>query len=911
MRKPFVRIVLLAALCACGIVTIVAADPDWARLTPPQLPSGSISIYDGSHNRLYLFPSFSSPLGEYWARTMVPGAPWERIANPNSGPNPFAFRGGCADPIGQRVIVVYAGAPPGGISGPGSLVLFAYSVPAGGTTRDGRDEVEGESPRPEDRRGFCLVRDSRRNRLILFGGGPSSHEATFSDVWTLPLSGPPVSWQKLNVPEEPEPRSGAAAAYDSLGDRMLVFGGAKIQRDGTIVDDSNDLLALNLSGTPQWSPLEASGIPPGETHSAQATMDPQANRFLVTGGAYSHGTIWSLDLTGSPRWEPFPEAAPTGPEAPTLLFAVMPDGNWLSVNRPLESWVIRRDDPATWTLADAPFRAGPPLEPRLLLADPTTGTSLATDFIGPTGIDQHTLNMDLWRLSTGLPPRWDKITDAGSPPPNLGYYATAYDSRRLRWVLMGESNDRPPRPEIWTLQVGPHPRWAPLSVQGVPPPRFAGAAIAYDALRDRIAVLGGAMYEGSSSVVMLELVGAPRWVRPDSSGAAPMARAHAALMWDPERDRFLAFGGVSSRFPGTAERVTQYFRDTWSLQVRDALAWDSLSTSGVYPAFQARAFAFYEPWQSAMGLVSGQPRSSQETLHINELDRSTTWWNVGPNTSYPPLQQGVSSYYLFLPSATSYDPASDRLLVVRNGSAVWEFDRDHPTHIALMDLEPSDPTNTLRADAQGNVTAVILSNAAFDAATVDPATVTLADAPARRQSGADRATLRDVDHDGQLDRVLKFARADLQLDSTTDVVTLKGETRSGEAVVGYDLYQLAVGGKGNSTGRGVDGTSIATSGDPDSPSDIIPEAPATLELAFQGPVRGAATVRLALPRAAMVVIEVFAVDGRRVARVDLGALGAGLHTASMAETAGLSPGIYFARLRVGEDSARAKLLVLR
>lgn len=159
--------------------------------------------------------------------------------------------------------------------------------------------------------------------------------------------------------------------------------------------------------------------------------------------------------------------------------------------------------------------------------------------------------------------------------------------------------------------------------------------------------------------------------------------------------------------------------------------------------------------------------------------------------------------------------------------------------------------------------------------------------------------------------MLRFARAEMTLDLTTDVLTLKGQMCSGEAVVGYDLYQLAGGKDGAHGGRSIDGSALATTGDPDALNPIAAQTPAKLELAIAGPIRGPTTVRLALPQAASNgVLEVFAVDGRHVARRELGPLDAGEHVVALGETGALAPGIYFARVRVGRESARAKFVVL-
>jgi len=52
-------------------------------------------------------------------------------------------------------------------------------------------------------------------------------------------------------------------------------------------------------------------------------------------------------------------------------------------------------------------------------------------------------------------------------------------------------------------------------------------------------------------------------------------------------------------------------------------------------------------------------------------------------------------------SGHAFDASTDRYLAIAPVSNMdaWVLDRSAPTHVALLDLEPGDATNTLRADA--------------------------------------------------------------------------------------------------------------------------------------------------------------------------------------------------------------------
>ena len=102
---------------------------------------------------------------------------------------------------------------------------------------------------------------------------------------------------------------------------------------------------------------------------------------------------------------------------------------------------------------------------------------------------------------------------------------------------------------------------------------------------------------------------------------------------------------------------------------------------------------------------------------------------------------------------------------------------------------------------------------------------------------------------------------------------------------------------------------FASQGDPDAPVDA-----GRMQITVASPSRGSASVRLVVPRANAGatgnVLEIFSVDGRRVARRELGALSAGPHAFTLDGTRGLRAGVYFARVRVGGATAGAKFVAL-
>ena len=80
-------------------------------------------------------------------------------------------------------------------------------------------------------------------------------------------------------------------------------------------------------------------------------------------------------------------------------------------------------------------------------------------------------------------------------------------------------------------------------------------------------------------------------------------------------------------------------------------------------------------------------------------------------------------------------------------------------------------------------------------------------------------------------------------------------------------------------------------------------APATLAFGvhLDTPLRTGGGLSLTLPEERDVTIEVFAVDGRRVASAAPARFEAGRHRVALPGAARLAPGVYWARVRAGSD----------
>jgi YVTN family beta-propeller protein len=124
----------------------------------------------------------------------------------------------------------------------------------------------------------------------------------------------------------------------------------------------------------------------------------------------------------------------------------------------------------------------------------------------------------------------------------------------------------------------------------------------------------------------------------------------------------------------------------------------------------------------------------------------------------------------------------------------------HPLGIAItpqdfitvaIDIRPGSNPNSINLGSKGNVPVAILSTADFDATTVNPATVTLADAQVTvKGNGTLLASLEDVNADGLTDLVVHVTTAGMSISDGDVEAVLTGETFDGQTIRGSDSVRV-------------------------------------------------------------------------------------------------------------------------
>jgi galactose oxidase-like protein len=330
--------------------------------------------------------------------------------------------------------------------------------------------------------GSTTVYDPISNRIILFSGGSDDGAAgnpRLNDVWILTNAnglGGAGTWSNLipnGAPGSPPVRFNQSAVYDSANNRMIIFGGC----EGGCLPVVNDVWVLSnangVGGSPTWTQLSPTGVPPAARQSHQAIYDPSTNSMILwagqNGGGSECGTfsdVWVLShangLGGTPNWTQL--SPPGGPPAGQYNSSAVYD----SANN-------------------------------ILIVFGGFG------FVGATCQQTNAV----WALSnangTGGTPVWSNLVAQGAAgsPANRFQHVAIYESSSNTMTIFGGDGTTGFLGDTWLLShangIGGTPAWRKLLNSGapggpVPSSRFNGVGV--DTVNNRMIMFGGGFLEG-------------------------------------------------------------------------------------------------------------------------------------------------------------------------------------------------------------------------------------------------------------------------------------------------------------------------------------------------------------------------------------------------------------------------------
>ncbi len=248
------------------------------------------TIYDPVRDRMVVFggDGASATFNDVWSLSPADKPTWTALEPTGTRPSARCLHSAIYDPVRERMVVF------GGLDGSAEFRNDVWSLSMGDTPAWTRLTPTGAPP--VGRVGLVAIYDPVRDRMVVFGGDDSG-DIRLDDVWALSLAGTP-RWTDLTpYSTSPGARMCHSAIYDPVRDRMVVFGGYGDYR-------LNDVWALSLAGAPAWMQLTPTGTPPGARMCHSAIYDPVRDRMVVFGGGGEHplDDVWALSLAGTPEW---------------------------------------------------------------------------------------------------------------------------------------------------------------------------------------------------------------------------------------------------------------------------------------------------------------------------------------------------------------------------------------------------------------------------------------------------------------------------------------------------------------------------------------------------------------------------------------------------------------------------------
>jgi hypothetical protein len=124
---------------------------------------------------------------------------------------------------------------------------------------------------PDPRHDHRMVYDSLKQRVLMFGG--TNDDSEFDDVWAYDGTG----WHEVDA-EGPSPRAGHTFAFDPTRGLALLFGGMQA---GSAVADAAWIFDSRHDA---WAPIEAAGAAPVGREFAALAFDQESSEFVMFGG---------------------------------------------------------------------------------------------------------------------------------------------------------------------------------------------------------------------------------------------------------------------------------------------------------------------------------------------------------------------------------------------------------------------------------------------------------------------------------------------------------------------------------------------------------------------------------------------------------------------------------------------------
>ena len=505
---------------------------------------------------------------------------------------------------------------------------------------------------PAARDSHSMVYDSKRERVLLFGGrqepGTSDERATFfNDLWAWDGS----EWTRIDTPTTPPARGNAAMAYDRARDRVVLFGGNIYGPDNEKIVAALDTWEFDGN---DWT-LVANGTP--DIGKPVAAYDQARNETIVL-GVLNDSTLapamYRYDAAGAAWVRVTPEKVPPCVNEGHMVYqshdqTLLWLGGVCPTNTPGVDEVYTWDG-TNWTKAtvgEIPRGVG-----QAVMYDDSR-RSLVVYGGSLTALNE--LRSFTYLLRDGA---WKGIGGVGMRPAPRSLMALNGDPQRaIVWMFGGlhESSDAY-HSDFWGYRNG---QWYRAETQNGPGEGCASPLAAFDSNRGRLVVACG----GSS---VFEWDGTA-W-KSVTSSRSPEIRRFAAMVYDETLKKTVLFGGYG----------VNYLNDTW---LWDGSQWTEVK--GDKPEHRALMSMWYDPLLKKTVLYGGLGRRNLEEKiqrHADMWSFNGTGWTKMNVTETPGMRFGAQiavnpeSGKLVLFGGLRAEQIDEKTLTQFYGDDMWEWD---------------------------------------------------------------------------------------------------------------------------------------------------------------------------------------------------------------------------------------------
>ncbi|MEO8383512.1 MAG: kelch repeat-containing protein [Acidobacteriota bacterium] len=511
---------------------------------------------------------------------------------------------------------------------------------------------------PPSRSTHAMTYDSKRNRVILFGGRKESTVLLaswgfYNDTWAWQNG----QWEQLVTSSAPTPREYAGMTYDRVRDRVILFGGYNYKEDGKTVQALNDtweldgqnwaqvsnagptsnkpLLAFDEArhetimlgnndaietlmyrwdpASSSWQKLAPSALPPCVNEGSLA-YEKHNERLVLVGGLCSTATpitdeTWEWDGTNWAKLETTLTTRYTGAAVAYDAVAeklVRFGGLSAFASTPDSSTYTYRD--LVWRFRIPVANPGPRSFP-VFRRDPERNVVWLLGGLSEfsTSNDSIFYNDDQWRFQNG---QWSQEGVLPGTPSQCATPLSTFDTdRKVLIVVCGGGSisefDGTAWKEFGGLSDTPDPR------------RFAG--LAYDQNLKKTVYFGG--YDGLNYRDDTWTWDGTKWTKVKTKDE-PENRGQMTMWYDPLAKKTILFSGVGR--PNIDQKVTR-FEDMWSF---DGSTWVKLTVTAT-PGIRFGAQVAVDP-RDGKALLFGGLRAIVDGKLVDQFYANDLWsWDGG------------------------------------------------------------------------------------------------------------------------------------------------------------------------------------------------------------------------------------------------------------------------------------------